>query len=120
MVLIATCSSNNSSDGSADTGPGYAYQRAEETTQYALTHESRVGLSQCVQCCIYVHVCVCVCARVCGCVSQTTANGNLLYQQFMGFQGIIAALLVAVKQIMPLHEIKLFGTFKLKMKVSTG
>mmetsp|Transcript_21757 Transcript_21757/g.37101 ORF Transcript_21757/g.37101 Transcript_21757/m.37101 type:complete len:322 (+) Transcript_21757:16-981(+) len=45
-----------------------------------------------------------------------TTSGDLLYHQFTGFHGILAALLVAVKQIMPTHEVKLFGAVKLSVK----
>mmetsp|Transcript_36298 Transcript_36298/g.91666 ORF Transcript_36298/g.91666 Transcript_36298/m.91666 type:complete len:308 (-) Transcript_36298:710-1633(-) len=45
-----------------------------------------------------------------------SASGQLLYTEFSGFHGLIAALLVAVKQIMPHHELKLAGTFKLRVK----
>jgi membrane associated rhomboid family serine protease len=50
-----------------------------------------------------------------------TASGTLLYTQFAGFHGLIAAMLVAVKQIMPQHEVKLLGVLKFRVKVrATG
>lgn len=39
------------------------------------------------------------------------------YSEFNGFHGILAGLLVAVKQIMPDHEVILAGLFKLKARV---
>lgn len=39
------------------------------------------------------------------------------YAQFSGFHGLLGALLVAVKQIMPDHELKLLGFLQLKTKV---
>lgn len=42
------------------------------------------------------------------------------YSEFTGFHGILAGLLVAVKQIMPDHEVILGGLVKLKAKVWTG
>ncbi len=35
----------------------------------------------------------------------------------MGFHGILAGIVVAVKQVMPEHEAKLFGFLKLTFKV---
>jgi hypothetical protein len=43
----------------------------------------------------------------------------LRYAEFTGFHGIIGALLVSVKQIMPDHEVKLFGAIQLKARVRT-
>jgi hypothetical protein len=40
------------------------------------------------------------------------------YTRFSGFHGVIAGLLVAVKQIMPDQEVKMFGTLKLRARVS--
>jgi len=45
-----------------------------------------------------------------------TASGKLLYTEFSGFHGIVAGLLVAVKQIMPDHEVKLFGVLSITVK----
>ncbi len=42
------------------------------------------------------------------------------YAQFSGFHGLLGALLVAVKQIMPDHELKLLGFLQLKTKVGTS
>lgn len=39
------------------------------------------------------------------------------YNKFAGFHGILAGLVVAVKQVMPEHEAKLFGFVKLTFKV---
>ncbi len=47
-----------------------------------------------------------------------TQSGTLLYTQFTGFHGLAAAMLVAVKQIMPQHELKLLGFLKLRVKAS--
>jgi len=44
------------------------------------------------------------------------SRGTLLYTQFSGFHGVSAALLVAVKQIMPHHEIKLLGPLRFSAK----
>lgn len=46
-----------------------------------------------------------------------SASGQLLYTEFCGFHGLVAALLVAVKQIMPHHELKFAGVLKLRVKV---
>lgn len=46
----------------------------------------------------------------------STMNGKLLYSEFNGFHGVLAGLLVGVKQIMPDHEIKLVGVVKLRVK----
>lgn len=40
------------------------------------------------------------------------------YMQFYGFHGILAGIIVAVKQVMPEHEAKLFGVVRLSFKVS--
>lgn len=42
--------------------------------------------------------------------------GKVLYTEFAGFHGIVGGLLVAVKQIMPDHELKLFGVLGFKTK----
>jgi hypothetical protein len=39
------------------------------------------------------------------------------YAQFYGFHGLLGGMLVAVKQIMPDHEVKLLGLVQLKTKV---
>lgn len=49
-----------------------------------------------------------------------TAAAVVRYTEFTGFHGIIGALLVSVKQIMPDHEVKLFGAIQLKARVSSG
>jgi len=41
---------------------------------------------------------------------------NVLYTRFSGFHGVIAGLLVAVKQIMPDQEVKIFGAVKLRAR----
>lgn len=41
----------------------------------------------------------------------------LLYGEYGGFQGVLAGLLVALKQIMPLHDVKLLGALHLQVKV---
>lgn len=41
-------------------------------------------------------------------------KGRTLYKEFSGFHGLLAALLVAVKQIMPDHEVILAGFLRLK------
>eukprot|EP00798_Chlamydomonas_sp_ICE-L_P004187 gene4187-14288_t len=46
----------------------------------------------------------------------TTQNGKLLYTEFCGFHGVLAGLLVGVKQIMPDHEIKLLGFLRISVK----
>eukprot|EP00878_Enallax_costatus_P029224 GHUV01031669.1.p1 GENE.GHUV01031669.1~~GHUV01031669.1.p1 ORF type:complete len:308 (+),score=60.09 GHUV01031669.1:444-1367(+) len=43
-------------------------------------------------------------------------KGRTLYSEFDGFHGILAGLLVAVKQIMPEHEVILAGLVKLKAR----
>ena len=40
------------------------------------------------------------------------------YMQFYGYHGILAGIIVAVKQVMPEHEAKLFGVVRLSFKVS--
>lgn len=50
------------------------------------------------------------------CLFAATANPALLYLQFSGFHGILAGLLVALKQVMPEHEIKLLGFLGFKVK----
>lgn len=45
------------------------------------------------------------------------AAGALLYTEFSGFHGLVAALLVAVKQTMPHSEAKVLGVVKLRIKV---
>lgn len=40
------------------------------------------------------------------------------YYEFSGFHGLLAAIVVAVKQVMPEHEAKLFGVIKLTFKAS--
>jgi hypothetical protein len=42
------------------------------------------------------------------------------YAEFSGFHGLLAALLVAVKQIMPDHEVILAGFLRLKAAVSSS
>eukprot|EP00967_Tisochrysis_lutea_P082436 scaffold114135_cov23-Tisochrysis_lutea.AAC.1 len=49
--------------------------------------------------------------------TSPTARGTLLYTQFSGFHGVTAGLLVAVKQVMPHHEVKLLGPLKFTAKV---
>lgn len=42
---------------------------------------------------------------------------NCRYTQFSGFHGVVAGLLVAVKQIMPDHEVTIARVFKIRAKV---
>mmetsp|Transcript_22583 Transcript_22583/g.27235 ORF Transcript_22583/g.27235 Transcript_22583/m.27235 type:complete len:308 (+) Transcript_22583:137-1060(+) len=49
-------------------------------------------------------------------VFVSTQSEDYLYGQFCGFHGVIAGFMVAVKQLMPDHDIKLFGVVKLKIK----
>ncbi|MEW5300231.1 MAG: hypothetical protein WDW38_003064 [Sanguina aurantia] len=49
-------------------------------------------------------------------VFAITSSGTLLYTEFTGFHGILAALLVAIKQVMPDHELKLLGPLKITVK----
>ncbi|KAL6765988.1 eukaryotic integral membrane protein-domain-containing protein [Haematococcus lacustris] len=45
-----------------------------------------------------------------------SALDKLLFTEFSGFHGLNAAMLVAVKQIMPHHELKLFGIVRAHVK----
>jgi len=46
-----------------------------------------------------------------------TAWGDILYTQFYGFHGILAGLLVALRQVMQDQDVILFGSIKLGIKV---
>lgn len=59
------------------------------------------------------------CAYVAFAVSvgtQSERAGQVLYSEFSGFHGVVAGLLVAVKQVLPDHEFKLFGVISLSSK----
>lgn len=61
---------------------------------------------------------VCFCVFVVVYITYAvTVSGKLLYSEFCGFHGLVAAMLVAVKQVMPHHEAKLFGALKIRVKV---
>ncbi|PNH02462.1 Transmembrane protein 115 [Tetrabaena socialis] len=61
-----------------------------------------------------VNVCVLVGVYIYFAVGRDT--GDILYTKFTGFHGILAGIVVAVKQVMPEHEAKLFGFLKLTFK----
>ena len=47
-----------------------------------------------------------------------TRSEDILYAQLGGFHGMVAAFLVAIKQLMPEQELTLFGVFKFRAKVT--
>ncbi|EFJ47534.1 hypothetical protein VOLCADRAFT_105094 [Volvox carteri f. nagariensis] len=61
-----------------------------------------------------VSLCVLAGVYIIFAIGQDT--GDILYIKFTGFHGILAGLVVAVKQVMPEHEAKLFGFVKFTFK----
>ncbi|KXZ48357.1 hypothetical protein GPECTOR_28g764 [Gonium pectorale] len=63
-----------------------------------------VGVNICVLCCVYILF------------ALGKDTGDILYLKFTGFHGMLAGLVVAVKQVMPEHEARLFGVVKITFK----
>ncbi|PNW70127.1 hypothetical protein CHLRE_17g706850v5 [Chlamydomonas reinhardtii] len=63
---------------------------------------------------VSINLCVLIGVYIIFAVGKDT--GDILYNKFAGFHGILAGLVVAVKQVMPEHEAKLFGFVKLTFK----
>ncbi|GIL64157.1 hypothetical protein Vafri_18115 [Volvox africanus] len=61
-------------------------------------------------------VSLCVLAGVYIIFAMGKDTGDILYTKFTGFHGILAGMVVAVKQVMPEHEAKLFGFVKFTFK----
>ncbi|GLC33280.1 hypothetical protein PLESTB_000351300 [Pleodorina starrii] len=61
-----------------------------------------------------VSLCVLAGVYIIFAIGQDT--GDILYTKFTGFHGMVAGMVVAVKQVMPEHEAKLFGFVKFTFK----
>jgi membrane associated rhomboid family serine protease len=59
-------------------------------------------------CCVFIGVYI---------TYASTAWATLLYTEFYGFHGILAGLLVALKQVMQDQDVMLFGAVKISIKV---
>jgi hypothetical protein len=53
------------------------------------------------------------------CVFMMTGSEEYLYGRANGFHGVIAAFLVAIKQLLPEHEVRLLAVTRIKLKVRT-
>lgn len=62
------------------------------------------------------NICVLAGVYVYFAAAQDERKGDILYKPFCGFHGLLAGLIVAVKQVMPEHEAKLFGVVKFTFK----